>query len=61
MSSSAELLTSRFGDGLAVDDDLLRAAEDAVAQAVAPLSGQRPDLLCVFVCGEDQDAVEAAG
>lgn len=61
MSSSAELLTSRFGDGLAVDDDLLRAAEDAVAQAVAPLSGQRPDLLCVFVCGADQDAVEAAG
>lgn len=61
MSSSAELLTSRFGDGLAVDDDLPRAAEDAVAQAVVSLSGQRPDLLCVFVCGDDQDAVEAAG
>ena len=52
---------ARFGDGLAVDSDLARAADFAVEQALAPLSGQRPDLLCVFVCGEDPEAVEAAG
>ncbi|MGH3912671.1 MAG: FIST signal transduction protein [Pseudonocardiaceae bacterium] len=61
MSSPAEVHTSRFGDGLAVDPDLSRAAESAVTQAVAPLAGQRPDLLCVFVCGQDPEAVEAAG
>lgn len=52
---------ARFGDGLAVDSDLTRAADSAVEQALAPLDGQRPDLLCVFVCGEDPEAVEAAG
>lgn len=52
---------ARFGDGLAVDSDLTRAADSAVEQALAPLSGQRPDLLCVFVSGEDPEAVEAAG
>ncbi len=61
MSSPADVLTSRFGDGLAVGADLVRAAETAVTHAVAPLGGQRPDLLCVFVCGPDSDAVEAAG
>jgi small ligand-binding sensory domain FIST len=51
----------RFGDGLAVDADLMRAAEDAAAQALAPLGGRQPDLTMVFVCGADADAVAAAG
>ncbi|MGH3874143.1 MAG: FIST signal transduction protein [Pseudonocardiaceae bacterium] len=52
---------SRFGDGLAVGPDLAVAAESAVTQALAPLRGQRPDLLCVFVCAEDSNSVEVAG
>jgi small ligand-binding sensory domain FIST len=54
----------RFGDGLAIGPDLEGAAEVALAQALAPLDGVAPDLVCVFVaagvparCG----AVEAAG
>ena len=39
----------RFGDGLAIGPDLEGAAEVALAQALAPLSGGPPDLLCVFV------------
>lgn len=50
-----------FGDGLAEHTDLVRAAESAVAQAVEPLGGRRPDLLCFFVCGDDPDTVAAAG
>jgi small ligand-binding sensory domain FIST len=50
---------ARFGDGLALGPDLLSAAESAVRQAVAPLSG-RPDLVCVFITGEDPDEVEEA-
>ncbi|MGH4013106.1 MAG: FIST signal transduction protein [Pseudonocardiaceae bacterium] len=61
MSSQADVLTTRFGDGLAVGPDLTRSATAAVEQAIAPLAGQRPDLLCVFVCGDDPAAVEAAG
>ncbi|MGH4026436.1 MAG: FIST signal transduction protein [Pseudonocardiaceae bacterium] len=61
MSSPADVLTTRFGDGLAVGPDLARCAESAVEQAVAQLAGQRPDLLCVFVCGDDPAEVEAAG
>lgn len=61
MSSSPNPLTSRFGDGLAVGPDLPAAAESAVAQALAPLRGQRPDLLCLFVCGDDPAMVESAG
>jgi small ligand-binding sensory domain FIST len=61
VSSPADVLTSRFGDGLAVGTDLRLAAESAVAQAVAPLAGQRPDLLCVFLSGADPQEVEAAG
>ncbi|MBA2472458.1 MAG: histidine kinase [Pseudonocardiales bacterium] len=52
---------SRFGDGLAAGPDLEAAAEFAVTQALAPLHGQRPDLLCVFVCGDDPAMVELAG
>ena len=41
--------TCRFGDGLAIGPDLEGAAEVALAQALAPLGGAAPDLLCVFV------------
>ncbi|MBV9730021.1 MAG: FIST C-terminal domain-containing protein [Pseudonocardiales bacterium] len=61
MSSPVGLLTSRFGDGLAVGPNLPAAAESAVIQALAPLRGQRPDLLCLFVCGDDPAVVESAG
>ncbi|MFZ2119640.1 MAG: FIST N-terminal domain-containing protein [Pseudonocardiaceae bacterium] len=61
VSSPPNLLTSRFGDGLAAGPDLAAAAEDAVTQALAPLHGQCPDLVCVFVCGDDPAMVELAG
>jgi small ligand-binding sensory domain FIST len=61
VSSSADLRTSRFGDGLAVGSGLAAAAESAVSQALVPLRGQRADLVCVFVCGGDPAMVEAAG
>ncbi len=50
---------TRFGDGLAFGPDLLTAAEDAVAQAMAPLEAA-PDLVCVFVNGDDPEVVDAA-
>ncbi|HEX6468115.1 MAG TPA: FIST N-terminal domain-containing protein [Streptosporangiaceae bacterium] len=50
---------ARFGDGVAVGSDLLGAAESAVKQAIAPLD-RRPDLACVFVCGDDPDMVAEA-
>ncbi len=52
---------ARFGDGLAVDPDLRVAAESATAQALATLDGVPPDLVCVFVSGDDPDLVTAAG
>jgi small ligand-binding sensory domain FIST len=52
---------ARFGDGLAVDTDLVGAAAAAVSQALAPLGGRVPDLACVFVCGDDPDEVAVAG
>ena len=52
---------ARFGDGLAVGPDLLHAAESAVEQAVTSLDPTPPDLLCVFVCGDDPEHVEQAG
>lgn len=54
------LMTSRFADGLAVGPDLVQAAETAVRQALAGLSG-RADLVCFFICGEDPDDVTRAG
>ena len=51
---------ARFGDGLSVDADLVRAAEAAAIAARAPLGGLSPDLACVFVCGSDPEQVEAA-
>jgi small ligand-binding sensory domain FIST len=42
---------SLIGDGLALGDDLLTAVDRAVAAALGPLGGVRPDLACVFVSG----------
>ncbi|MFB4291604.1 FIST N-terminal domain-containing protein [Nonomuraea sp. ATR24] len=53
-------MTSRFADGLAVDSDLVEAAERAVGQALARLSGQA-DLVCFFICGDDPEDVARAG
>ncbi|WP_344239029.1 FIST signal transduction protein [Actinocorallia libanotica] len=50
---------TRFGDGLAMGPDLVRAAEEAVRQATRALDG-RADLLCVFVNGTDPQEVERA-
>ena len=50
---------ARFGDGVATGPDLLGAADTAVKQAIAPLD-RRPDLACVFVCGDDPDLVAEA-
>ncbi|HEY3003183.1 MAG TPA: FIST N-terminal domain-containing protein [Kribbellaceae bacterium] len=52
---------ARFGDGLAVGDDLVAAAEAAVGRAMAALGGRAPDLLCVFVSSEDPEMVAKAG
>jgi small ligand-binding sensory domain FIST len=51
---------ARFGDGLAVDADLVHAAEVAAVAARTPLGGLTPDLACVFVCGSDPDQVGEA-
>ena len=51
---------ARFGDGLAVDADLVHAAEAAAVAARTPLGGLSPDLACVFVCGSDPAQVEEA-
>jgi small ligand-binding sensory domain FIST len=51
---------ARFGDGLALGPDLVTSAESAVTQALAPLDGPA-DLVFVFICGEDPEAVERAG
>ena len=55
---------ARFGDGFAMELDLVRAAESASEQALQPLNGRAPDLACVFVCGDDPaetaDALERA-
>ena len=51
---------ARFGDGLATGEDLPAAAEAATAQALEPLGGRVPDLLCVFVSGGTAPDVEEA-
>ncbi|MDS1272150.1 FIST N-terminal domain-containing protein [Lipingzhangella sp. LS1_29] len=51
---------ARFGDGLATGTDLVSAAERAVQQALAALDAM-PDLVCVFVSGQDADEVALAG
>ena len=49
----------RFADGLASGPDLLAAADDATAQALAGLDGARPDLVCVFASGESPAVLDA--
>jgi small ligand-binding sensory domain FIST len=51
--------TCRFGDGLAIGPDLEGAADVALAQALAPLDGIAPDLLCVFVAAGVPARIEA--
>jgi small ligand-binding sensory domain FIST len=51
---------SLIGDGLALGDDLLGAVDRAVAAALAPLGGTRPDVACVFVSGGTPDEAAAA-
>ncbi len=51
---------SLIGDGLALGDDLLAAADRAVAAALRPLGDVRPDLACVFVSGGGAAASAAA-
>ena len=52
---------ARFGDGLAVDADVVAAAERAALAALGPLGDRVPDLVCVFVSGADPEAAAAAG
>ena len=54
-------MTALIADGLALDADLLVAAERASRDAIAPFGGRRPDLVCAFVSGGDPDDVAAAG
>lgn len=49
----------RFGDGIGIGSDLVAAAEAAVARALAPLGGRRPDLGLVFVSGDPDDLGKA--
>jgi small ligand-binding sensory domain FIST len=51
---------TRFGDGLALDADLVIAAERASAQALDAIGGRQPDLMAVFVCGAEADATGEA-
>src|SRR5262249_23046976 len=54
----------RFGSGLTLvgrTGDLTEAARTAATGARDELGGARPDLACVFVCGEDSDSIAAAG
>jgi small ligand-binding sensory domain FIST len=50
---------AQIGDGLAVHADLVRAAEVAARQALEPLGGRGPDLMCVFACTGERDEFAA--
>ena len=52
---------ARFGDGLAVDADVVAAAERASGAALVPLGDRVPDLVCAFVSGTDPEQAAAAG
>ena len=52
---------AHIADGLALDADLVVAAERASRQAIASFGARRPDLVCAFVSGGDPDQVAAAG
>jgi small ligand-binding sensory domain FIST len=46
---------TRIGAGLAAGVDLVRDAVEATEQALGPLDGAAPDLVCVFGSGADAD------
>jgi small ligand-binding sensory domain FIST len=52
---------AHIADGLALDADLLVAAERASREAMATFGAKRPDLVCAFVSGGDPDDIGAAG
>ncbi len=53
-------LPTRIGDGLALGGNLLVAADQAIASALLPLGGVRPDLACVFVSGGTPEETDEA-
>ena len=50
----------RCGDGLAVDANLVHAAERAVAEALVAMDDIVPDLAVIFACGPEPDDVTSA-
>lgn len=54
-------MAALIADGLALDADLLVAAEQASKQALAPFGARQPDLVCAFVSGGDAGEIAAAG
>ena len=50
----------RIGDGFAMGDDLIAAADSAVADALASIQGSLPDLAFIFVSGGSPDEAAAA-
>jgi small ligand-binding sensory domain FIST len=54
-------MATRISDGLALDADLLVAAEQAARAAIAPFGARRPDLVLAFVSGGDPHDIGAAG
>jgi small ligand-binding sensory domain FIST len=51
---------ARFGAGLAVDADLVTAAELATAAALDGIAGSRPDLIAIFVSGAEEGPASEA-
>lgn len=49
-----------IGDGLAVHNDPVHAAEVATRLALEPLGGRPTDLVCVFACTDDRKGFAAA-
>ncbi|MDX6200424.1 MAG: hypothetical protein QOJ79_3575 [Actinomycetota bacterium] len=54
-------MAAHIADGLALDADLVVAAERASREAVASFGARRPDLVCAFVSGGDPGDIGAAG
>jgi small ligand-binding sensory domain FIST len=54
-------MAALIADGLALDADLMVAAERASRDAIAAFGAKRPDLVCAFVSGGDPEDVGAAG
>ncbi|MDT7571360.1 MAG: hypothetical protein QOE05_1534 [Actinomycetota bacterium] len=54
-------MAALIADGLALDADLLVAAERASRDAIASFRARQPDLVCAFVSGGDPEDIAAAG